>query len=203
MTVQDIRNAFETAAHSGYVGYGLSMTDGYYAPEPLSSTRSQLHRAVPLTADYFRYQTDFHPTDEQIAEYNATFEVGASWKPDHLDLAVAWQTKDGLKWRTYEVTGTRHAYYLLRKLVQRRGFRSGRLQEWLVDGNGYAHENVISLDADDITGSDRHGKGRSLLDRNNSHYDLERDLKEHRAQQDELDRQETQSDRDAWYDQDR
>jgi hypothetical protein len=199
MTVQDIRNTFETAAHSGYVGYGLSMTDGYYAPEPVSVTRSQLRRAVPLTADYFRYQTDFHPTDEQIAEYNATFEVGASWKPDHLDLAVAWQTTNGLKWRTYEVTGTRHAYYLIRKLAGRKGFRRARLQEWLVGANGYATENIIGIAPDDVT-SDRHGVYRALLNKSNSHYDLQRDDRE---EQRVLNDQETQSDRDAWYDMDR
>lgn len=175
VTTNEIRDAFETAAHGGYVSYGCSMTDGYYAPEPKSSTVSALRRAVPVDAGYFRYNTDFQPTDEQIAAYNATFEVGASWKPESLALAVFWQGKG---WSTYTVTGTRHAYYLLRKLTRRNGFRSARLQDFLVDGNGYAHDNVISLDADDITGSDRHGKYRALLDRNNSHFDLERDLRD-------------------------
>lgn len=207
MTTNEIRNAFETAAHTGYVSYGCSMTDGYYAPNPISVTRRELRRAVPLTQENFVYNTDFRPTDAEIAEYNATFEVGASWKPDHLDLAVCFE---GRGWQTFEVTGTRHAYYLLRKLARRSTFQSARLQDWMVGRNGYAIENVITLGTDDVTGSDRHGKYRALLNRSNSHYDLERDLREattrSRAQQaeaDELARQETQSDRDAWYDMDR
>lgn len=117
------------------------------------------------------------------------------WKPEHLDLAVRWDKG----WRLYEVTGTRHAYYLLRKLAQRPGFQGARLNDILVRSDGWILDNIISLDVDDVTGSDRHGKYRALLDRRNSHYDLERDLRERL----ELDRQETQSDRDAWYGQDR
>lgn len=177
-TVQEIRTAFESAAHGGYVGYGLSMTDGYYAPEPQSVTTRELHKAVPLSPEYFRYGSDFRPTQEQCDEYNATFEVGAGWKPDHLDMAVFFQ---GRGWQTFEVTGTRHAYYLLRKLVRRNGFKSARLQEWLVGTDGYAHENVISLSLDDVTGGDSAGKYRALLDRSNSHYDLERDLRDQTA----------------------
>lgn len=171
MTTEDIRSLFEIKAHNGYVSYGLSMTDGYYAPEPFASTRDQLRRSVPLTADYFRYNTDFHPTEEELAEYNATFEVGLGWRPDHLDLVVRWEKG----WRTYTVTGTRHAYYLLRKLSQRWGFQGARLRDMTVDHNGYLTYNVIALSVDDVTGSDRHGKYRALLDRNNAHYDLVRD----------------------------
>jgi len=174
MNVQQIRDDFENHAHTGYVAYGLSMTDGHYAPEPKSSTVQKLHRAVPVTADFFRYGTDFEPTAEELAAYNATFEVGTGWKPSHLDLAVRWEKG----WKTYAVTGTRHAYYLLRKLAPRDGFQGARLQDWLIDSNGYAHENVITLSEDDVLGSDSYGKYGSLLDRSNSHYDLERDDKD-------------------------
>ena len=178
MTTNEIRDAFETAAHQGYVSYGCSMTDGYYAPEPKSSTVAELHRMVPVKPTDFRYNTEFRPTAEQCDEYNATFEVGASWKPDHLDLAVFWQGKG---WQTLRVTGTRHAYFLLRKLAGRSGFRSARLLDLLVGTDGYVRDNVISFSRDEITGSDRHGKYAALLDRNNSHYDLERDDKERAA----------------------
>jgi hypothetical protein len=202
MTIHETRNAFEHKAYNGYVSYGTSMTDGYYAPESRDSFVSLLRRQVPLTPDYFRYETEFHPTQAEVDEYNATFEVGYGWKPECLDLAVRWDKG----WKAYEVTGTRHAYYLLRKLATRRGFQGARLQDFLVH-DGYCTPNIISLSADDITGSDRFGKGRALLDRNNAHYDLQRDAlrraEEAKAMQDELDRRETQSDRDAWYDMDR
>jgi hypothetical protein len=96
-------------------------------------------------------------------------------RPDHLDLAVRWDRG----WKTYEVTGTRHAYYLLRKLAGRDGFQGARLNDVLVAPNGTRTDNVIALDPDDITGSDRHGKYRALLDRNNSHYDLGKDERQH------------------------
>jgi len=94
-------------------------------------------------------------------------------EPDHLDLAVQWERG----WKVYEVTGTRHAYYLLRKLVEREGFQGARLNDVLLDDKGWQVDNVISLSVDDITGSDRFGKYRALLDRSNAHYDLERDDK--------------------------
>lgn len=204
MNVQQIRDEFETAAHDGYVSYGLSMTDGYYAPEPRSATVATLHRSVPVKPEDFWYNTDFKPSQAECDAYNATFEVGASWRPDYLNLAVQWDKG----WKTYRVTGTRHAYYLLRKFAGRRGFKGARLEEILVGTNGYATPNVIALTDDDITGSDRFGKYRSLLDKNNTHYDLEHDDKERaraarQAEEDELGRRETQSDRDAWYDMDR
>jgi hypothetical protein len=92
-------------------------------------------------------------------------------EPTMLDLAVRWEQG----WKTYEVTGTRHAYYLLRKLAQKDGFQGARLNDVLLDDEGWQMDNVIALDLDDITGSDRFGKYRALLDRTNAHYDLERD----------------------------
>lgn len=199
MTANEIRKAFEDKAYSGYVSHGVSMTDGHYAPESRTAFVRQMRNCVPLAASFFRYDTEFRPTDEELAAYNATFEVGASWRPTHLDLAVNWEGKG---WKSYEVTGTRHAFYLLRKLATRRGFRSALLNDMVVDFNGYLRENVISLDADDITGSDRHGKGRALLNRTNSNYDLQRDLLEAEERQRVLDREETESDRAAWRAQD-
>jgi hypothetical protein len=95
-------------------------------------------------------------------------------RPTSLDLAVRWERG----WKTYEVTGTRHAYYLLRKLAQRDGFQGARLNDVLLDQDGWQIDNVISLSVDDVTGSDTHGKYRALLDRSNAHYDLERDERE-------------------------
>lgn len=94
-----------------------------------------------------------------------------NWRPEELDLAVRWDRG----WKVYTVTGTRHAYYLLRKLAVRQGFQGARLNDVIVREDGWVLDNVIHLDADDILGSDRHGKGRALLDRRNSHYDLARD----------------------------
>lgn len=197
--VQQIRSEFESAAYSGYVGYGQSMSDGIYRPISRSASTAQLRRSVPVKPEDFLYNTDFRPTQAECDAYNATFEVGASWKPDHLDLAVEWEGKG---WKTYTVTGTRHAYYFIRKLAGRQGFRQARLNDLLVD-DGYARDNVLTITYADATGHDRFGTYRSLLDRNNAHYDLERDLKERQAEADELSRLETQSDRDAWYDMDR
>lgn len=96
-------------------------------------------------------------------------------KPDHLDLAVRWDRG----WKTYEVTGTWHAYYLLRKLAGRDGFQGARLNDVLVLPDGTRKDNVIALGPDDITGPDRFGKYQALLDRNNSSYDLEKDELQH------------------------
>lgn len=92
-------------------------------------------------------------------------------RPESLELAVSWDRG----WKVYTVTGTRHAYYLLRKLADRRGFRGARLNDVLVNRDGSHTANVIHLSVDDITGSDSAGKYRALLDRNNAHYDLARD----------------------------
>lgn len=167
-TINDIRDAFEQAAHDGYVNYGLSMTDGYYAPEPKSATVASLRRGVPIDASWFRYGTDFKPTDEEITRYNETFYVGPDYRPDHLDLAVQWRKG----WKTYRVTGTRHAANLLRKLAGYHGFQGARLNDVIVDVLGYARDNVLFFDRDEITGSDRFGKFASLFDRDNSNYDL-------------------------------
>lgn len=165
-----IRDDFEAKAYSGYVGYGISMTDGYYAPEARSAFTAHLRRTVPVDPKHFRFNTEFQPTAEECDAYNATFRLGADWKPDHLEVAVRWNQG----WKTYRVTGTRHAYYFIRKLAGREGFQAARVQDWLVDPQGYVKANVISLSLSDITGRDVHGKYRALLDRNNCHYDLAR-----------------------------
>ncbi len=95
-------------------------------------------------------------------------------RPESLELAVSWSRG----WRVYTVTGTRHAYYLLRKLAQRGGFQGARLNDVLVNRDGSRTPNVIHLSVDDVTGSDSAGKYRALLDRNNAHYDLARDERE-------------------------
>lgn len=100
-------------------------------------------------------------TDEQL-------HVGTDYRPGTLELAVRWTQG----WKTYDVTGTRHAYYLLRKLVQYRGFERARLNAPLVTSDGYLRPNVISFDEDDIIGSDRFGKFHALMDRNNAYFDL-------------------------------
>lgn len=92
-------------------------------------------------------------------------------RPEHLELAVSWERG----WKVYTVSGTRHAYYLLRKLADRRGFQGARLNDVLVHRDGSHSPNVIHLSVDDITGSDSAGKYRALLDRSNAHYDLARD----------------------------
>lgn len=170
-TVKMIRDEFETLAHSGYVSAGIADTDGYYAPVAKSATVAELHRSVPLSAADFHYGTFFRPTQEMLDAYNATFHVGADYRADHLDLAVRWSSKG---WKTYRVTGTRHAGYLLRKLAQSDGFETARLNAPLLRDDGYLVPNVISFDRDDVLGSDRFGKTRNLFDRNNAQYDLTR-----------------------------
>lgn len=160
-----VRDAFETNAHTGYIGYGLSMTDGYYAPEPKSATVRTLRQNVPITPEFFRYNTDFRPDAARCDEYNATFYVGTDYRPDHLDVAVQWEAG----WKTYEVTGTRHAYYMIRKMAQKDGFHSARVNVPMITDTGYLRPNVIDLDSDDIDENDHHG----LLDRGNAYYDLD------------------------------
>lgn len=98
----------------------------------------------------------------------------ADWRPDELDLAVRWDRG----WKLYHVTGTRHAYYLLRKLAGREGFQGARLNDPLLRSDGVIVDNVIHLSVSDITGPDTAGKYRALLDRSNRHYDLARDDRE-------------------------
>lgn len=131
------------------------------------STESQTRRALRKTVmDEFKVNAD---TAALILA--AVRRVRTDWKPEQLNLAVRWEQG----WKLYEVTGTRHAYYLLRKLADREGFQGARLNDPLLRTDGYIVDNVITLSLDDITGSDVHGKYQALLDRNNAHYDLERD----------------------------
>lgn len=190
---------FEQRAHRGYISYGQSMTDGFYAPEPLSATRRGMRKSVPLTPEYFRWNTDFRPSQDETDRYNACFHVGQFWRPEELEVAVAWQLRgeDGLRWKTYAVTGTRHAHFLIRKLAARNGFVSARLCDWLLTPEGYRIENVLSFTETDVARmSDRF---RALLDRANTNYDLERDNRERQ----EAARRETAADRAAWAAQDR
>lgn len=134
-----------------------------YQPHTASLTRQGLRKSV---MEEFEVNRD---TAELILA--AVRRVRTDWKPEQLDLAVRW---NGRGWKLYEVTGTRHAYYLIRKLAQREGFEGARLNDPLVRSDGYVIDNVIHLSTDDVLGSDSAGKYRALLDRNNSHYDLQR-----------------------------
>jgi hypothetical protein len=85
-------------------------------------------------------------------------------RPKFLPLAVKFE---GRGWKSFQPTGTRHAYYLLRKLAADPRFAGARL-----DLSVPGMTNIITLTPDDVTGSDSHGKYRMLLDRSNTHYDL-------------------------------
>jgi hypothetical protein len=161
-----IRNDFETAAHKGYVSYGSSMTDGYYTPEPMSATVASLHRSVPVDARYFRADTEFRPTKEMIDAYNATFYVGADYVPETLDVAVHWASG----WRTYTVTGRRHAFFLIRKFARRTGFQGARLRDIEVDVMGYEHDTVTAFHPDEINNNGPRFAG--LTDQDHPHYSL-------------------------------
>lgn len=81
MDATETRSQFENKAYTGYIGYGTSMTDGYYAPMPLDHFVAGLHRMVPVSPRSLRYsQNDFCPTQEECDAYNATFHTGqVSW----------------------------------------------------------------------------------------------------------------------------
>ena len=86
-------------------------------------------------------------------------------RPKSLPLAVHF---DGRGWKTYNVTGTRHAYYTLRKIARSESFTGARLQEPMGEGKF----NVLALTPQDILTNS--AKYACLLDRSNTHYDLER-----------------------------
>lgn len=64
--VQFTPEAFERAAYSGYVAYGCSMTDGYYAPEAFEAWVT-FFRKDPATA--IRVGNDFYPSEAALAAY--------------------------------------------------------------------------------------------------------------------------------------
>lgn len=75
--------------------------------------------------------------------------------------------------RNYQVTGTRHAGNLLRKLADNRNFIEAVLTETLSNEYGSV-DNPIRFNRDDIKGADRFGKFQNLFNRSNSNYDLSR-----------------------------
>lgn len=85
----------------------------------------------------------------------------------NLTVAVHWNKG----WKTYTVTGTRHAGNLIRKFAGYRGFLSARLNDPLERPDGSTVDNVIHIFPDDVT-HDPAGKFGALFDRNNAHYDL-------------------------------
>jgi len=88
-------------------------------------------------------------------------------RPTCLELAVNWERG----WKVYEVTGTRHAHFLLKKLAARDGFLGARLRDLLYESDGTVTNNVLMFSSQDILyGSEKFG---ALLDRGNSNYDLE------------------------------
>ena len=156
------REEFENAAYGGFVDHMRG------DPVGRSEFLRTLRRSVPVMPDSLRqHNSDFRPTARECGVYNATFY--ATEPLEFLELAVKWERG----WKTYEVTGTRHAYYLLLKLADRDGFQGARLNTPVTTDAGYRLDDVMSLSEDDILGSDRHGKFACLLDRNNTHYDLE------------------------------
>jgi hypothetical protein len=83
----------------------------------------------------------------------------------------------GIKWgnnnsqvKIYEVTGTKHAYYLLRKMSNYDRFVSAYVTEPMSDGG----TNTITYWSVSDIRNDLHGKFSCLLDRNNSNYDNSR-----------------------------
>lgn len=78
--------------------------------------------------------------------------------------------------KTYKVTGTRHAYYLIRKLAVDERFRGAIVHDWLTTQDGKRIPNEIQLFEQDVY-EDAYGKFRSLLNRNNTNYDLSRSAK--------------------------
>lgn len=152
----------------------------YWDVRPGSEDAFTVESVRVTTTSYtvFRDGREFHPEVVYVTyrdgktrrfEKGETVAIMGPYRAEAqttLQLTVRWVHKDE---QVLEVTGTRHAYYLLRKLAARWGFHSASL-----DVSVPLMRNVIRLDQDDITGSDRLGKFRHLLDRDNLHYDLAR-----------------------------
>lgn len=66
--VQFSAEAFERAAYRGYVSYGISMTDGYYAPISFDVWVKNF-RKYPV--EEIRNNNDFYPSESEMAAYLA------------------------------------------------------------------------------------------------------------------------------------
>jgi hypothetical protein len=62
-------DAFEQAAYQGYVSYGFSMTDGYYAPSTFDSFVYGLRRDPAGTV---KWDNEFRPAPGALEAYTAT-----------------------------------------------------------------------------------------------------------------------------------
>lgn len=126
---EQIRKDFEDAAYSGYVSRGVGDTDGWFRPIDRTSFEDAMRLRVPVNPqDFTRYNdTEFRPTEEQCAAYNATFLE----RPKELRLAVRYAKG----WKTTKVTGTEAAHELLSSLAEEFGFLEARLEDYaMLDG---------------------------------------------------------------------
>lgn len=126
---EQVRKDFEDAAYSGYVSRGIGDTDGWYSPIDRTSFEDAMRLRVPVNPqDFTRYNdTEFRPTEEQCAAYNATFLE----RPKGLRLAVRYDKG----WKTTEVIGTEAAHDLLSCLAEDFGFLEARLEDYaMLDG---------------------------------------------------------------------
>jgi len=63
--VQFTAGAFERAAYRGYIAYGVSMTDGHYAPVDFEAWVTDFRRFPEANLKY----NDFYPAPEAMAMY--------------------------------------------------------------------------------------------------------------------------------------
>lgn len=71
---------------------------------------------------------------------------------------------------SYDINGTRHAYYLLRKLAQKDWYELATIITFISDADGDRVEKMCITREDVASDSD---KFRSLLDRNNIAYEIQ------------------------------
>lgn len=142
------------------------------------TVRAQLADTTVTLHEWNSEKTAMSVTDHKGSQEHLSYAMPdglcptcpASVKPDHLQLAASFT---GRGWKTFKVTGTRHAYYLLRKLAADPKFSQARLREPLRTPDGrYVKDNVLVFSTEDILGSDSTGKYSHLLNRGNTHYDL-------------------------------
>lgn len=115
-------------------------------------------------------RVNLHNTTTVLHEWTSEVPVSRPERPESLPLAVYFE---GRGWKTFDVTGTRHAYYLIRKLAADPKFGQARLKEPLHDTDGtFVIDNVLVFTGQDVSGLS--AKYTGLLDRSNTHYDLKR-----------------------------
>lgn len=123
------RSEFEQQAYSGYISRGIGDTDGWYHPIDKTAFTCNLRLQVPVNPGYFKMMnnTEFRPTEEMCARYNATF-IG---KPSALRLAIRMEKG----WKTTEVSGTENAHEFLCFVAEEWGFHEARLEDYaMLDG---------------------------------------------------------------------